>query len=72
METAFFVSVEHLRSEFKASKLSNFLISNSHKVECLSYDMIHQTRVRVGDSGVNEVTEVFSVLVISIVDKLHL
>jgi hypothetical protein len=72
METAFFVSVEHLRSEFKASKLSNFLVSNSHKVECLSEDVIHQARVRVGDSGVNEITKVFSVLVISIVDKLHL
>lgn len=64
--------MEHLGSVVKAGVEALLLVGNRHEVVSLSYDVVHEARVRVSNSAVDEITEVSSVLVVSFVNKLHL
>jgi hypothetical protein len=72
MKAALFVSMEHFWSVVEAGMLSHLLVCDRHEVVGLSYDVVHQARVRVSNSAVDEVTEISGVLVITIVDEFHL
>lgn len=64
--------MEHLGSVVKASVQVHLFMSNRHEIVCLSYDVVHKTRVRVSNSAVNVFTEVNSIFVVSFVNELHL
>ena len=72
VETALFVSVEHLWPVVEAGVLANLFVSDGHEVVSLSYNIVHQARGTVSNSAVDEIAEISGVLEISIVDELHL
>lgn len=72
MQAALLVGVEHLGPVVQAGVLTVLLVSNRHEVVGLGDDVVHQAGVRVADSAVDEIAEISSILVVSIVNQLHL
>lgn len=72
MKAGLLVGMEHLGPVVQAGVLSDLLVSDRHEVVGFRYDVVHEARSGVADSAVDEITEISSVFVVSVVNEFHL
>ena len=69
LKAASFIDFEHEGANFV--KFALFLIDNSNHVHSLGSHIVESTKVNVLEAHVDKVSEFFSILEITVINKLH-